>query len=78
MFKCERRVGSPFFVEIISKKAILELHKYTTMAKVSFKTQTGNFPELFPINIFDIEKDKDRKGLLIPVKKVYAMHGVRI
>ena len=24
------------------------------MAKVSFKTQTGNFPELFPINIFDL------------------------
>lgn len=24
------------------------------MAKVTFKTQTGNFPELFPINIFDL------------------------
>jgi transposase len=51
---CPKSLGSPFFVEIISKKAILELHKYTTMAKVSFKTQTGNFPELFPINIFDL------------------------
>ena len=30
------------------------MHKHTTMAKVSFKTQTGNFPELFPINIFDL------------------------
>lgn len=47
-------MGSPFLVVIISKKAILELHKHTTMAKVSFKTQTGNFPELFPINIFDL------------------------
>ncbi|HZG12420.1 MAG TPA: IS1182 family transposase, partial [Kurthia gibsonii] len=42
------------FVEIISKKAILELHKYPTMAKVRFKTQSGNFPELFPVNIFDL------------------------
>ena len=24
------------------------------MAKVSFKTQSGNFPELFPVNIFDL------------------------
>ena len=47
-------MGSPFLVVIISKQAILELHKHTTMAKVSFKTQTGNFPELFPINIFDL------------------------
>ena len=51
---CPKSLGSPFLVVIISKKAILELHKHTTMAKVSFKTQTGNFPELFPINIFDL------------------------
>jgi len=29
------------------------LHKKPTMAKVVFKNQTGNSPELFPINIFD-------------------------
>jgi transposase len=53
--RLSKKFGQPqFFVEIISKKAILELHKYTTMAKVSFKTQTGNFPELFPINIFEL------------------------
>ena len=47
-------MGSPFLVVNKKKKAILELHKHTTTAKVSFKTQTGNFPELFPINIFDL------------------------
>jgi transposase len=29
------------------------MQKKTTMAKVVFKNQTGNSPELFPINIFD-------------------------
>ena len=29
------------------------MHKKPTMAKVVFKNQTGNSPELFPINIFD-------------------------
>jgi len=32
---------------------ILELHKNNNMSKVIFKNQTGNSPELFPINIFD-------------------------
>ena len=59
-----KKFGQPFFVEIISKKTILELHKYTTMAKVSFKTQSGNFPELFPINIFDLIPDNHPSRLV--------------
>lgn len=43
-----------FLLRLSLKLCILELHKSSTMAKVRFKTQSGNFPELFPVNIFDL------------------------
>lgn len=51
--RVSEKSGTLFLLCFFSKKAILELYKRPTMAKVVFKNQTGKSPELFPINIFD-------------------------